>query len=241
MIRTVWVDDEKDARFLLHKALSTHFTDQLELIGDADGVGTGLSLIHRTKPDLVFLDIQMRDGTGFDLLEKLEHECEIIFLTAFDNFAIRAFKYSAFDYLLKPIKLADLRESIDRLTLTKGSNESKKSVLDDALKGVVNKINVRGANGIDIIVLDDLIRIESENQYTKLYTNTKTILSSKNLKHYTELLEDNNFVRVHNRHLVNEKHIIKAISSEVLEVVLSNNESVPVSRANKKKVNDLLR
>lgn len=236
MLRTIWIDDEEDARFLLRKILSENFTDKLELIGEADGVESGLKLISRTKPDLIFLDIQMRDGTGFDILTSIDINCHIVFITAYDKYAIRAFKFSAFDYLLKPIKKSELIETIDRLHAMEELKSTSLDVLKDNLSGSQESLVVRDQNDMHVILFKDLLRIESQNQYSKLVTKTNAYISSKNLKFYADLLLDSGFFRVHNRHLVNLSSIIKVDMGENTMLILSNNEEIPVSRAKKKSV-----
>ena len=118
MIRAVIIDDEKDARFLLRNLVEKKLSQKIQLLGEADDVDTGIELINETKPDLVFLDIQMKTGTGFDLLTKLgKHTMEVIFITAYDQYAVDAFKFSAFGYLLKPIKLKELEDAVEKLRM----------------------------------------------------------------------------------------------------------------------------
>jgi two-component system, LytTR family, response regulator len=209
MIRAVLIDDEPDSNRVLSTLLE-NYCPQVLIEGTADGVETGTTLIRSARPDLVFMDIEMNQGNAFDLLNRLEKiPFHIIFVTAFDNHAIRAFKYNAIDYLLKPVNIRELRAAIDKIS---GKNSET-----DMLEQVQNLLeNLRGANpserkmavptvnGLSFISLCDIVRLEASGSYTAIYLQDKTKISATiPIKEYEELLPDATFFRIHHSHIIN--------------------------------------
>lgn len=237
MIKAVIIDDEKQARNTL-TGLIERYCHNVMLLGEADGVRSGIELIKNTQPDLVFLDIQMQDGSGFKLLEYIDKvDFQIVFTTAFDQFAIRAFKYNALDYLLKPIVPQDLINALNRAELSKeqqkyleGQNideliEAHKKVTDS------QRITLTTADQIHLIMVSSILRCESDNYYTRFFfTNGKTLLVSKTLKETEKLLHDFDFMRPHKSHLVNLHYIKGFHKHDGGYVVMSDGTEVPVSR-----------
>jgi len=209
MIRTVLVDDEADSIGVLKNLLGTHCSE-VNIVGEADSVEGALQVIGKRMPDLLFLDIGLNNENGFDLLNRLEPgTVQVIFVTAWDTHAIQAFKYSAVDYLLKPVDGDELRKAVDRVSrksLEKGAEESLKVLLDNisTLKIVQQKMAVPTMNGLTFIFLQDILRLEAKSNYTDIYlTSGERIVATRTIKEYENLLPESIFYRIHNSHIVN--------------------------------------
>ncbi len=235
MLRTLIIDDELNGRNILKKMLTT-FCEGVDIIGEAESVKTGIEAIKSLNPDLVLLDIQMQDGTGFDLLEKINKKTfKLIFVTSFDNFAIKAFKFSAVDYILKPVDPDNLIEAIKRVKGMETINdfENKIDVLISNISGL-DKIALASSDGVRFVKIDDIVRCESDNNYTMFYLMSKEkIMVSKTLKEFEVMLSGINFHRVHKSHLVNLKYVSKYIPGEGGYLVLEDGSHVDVSRRKK--------
>jgi len=216
MMKAVLIDDEDDARFMLRSLLERHFADRVSIIGEADDLDSALTLLQQTPPDLVFLDIRINERTGFDLLEALgDHPFEVIFVTAFDEYALRAFEFSAVGYLMKPVKISALREAIRSVERkyeagrAEGSRKLKVLVEHYGVRGEVRKLVVPHMDGFNIIDLDDIVRLEGERNYTHFVINgRRRILATKPLGEYEALLADFGFYRIHQSTLVNLRHVV---------------------------------
>jgi len=215
MINAVIIDDEpKNVRVL--KNMLNEFCPEVSLLGEANNSNEGKELIQRKRPELVFLDIEMPYGNGFDLLNALMPiDFEVIFVTAFDKYMLQALKYSALYYLLKPVNIEDLKIAVQHaeLRIKKNSVNQQLSVLLENFKkqeSELKKIAVPTAEGFDFILVEDIIRCEAQGPYTRVFIKgSKSILVSKPLKEYETLLPDNIFLRIHNSHLVNLNFIKK--------------------------------
>ena len=215
MINAVIIDDET-RNIKLMKNILSKFCPQVHLIGDANNGQTGQELIRQKKPELVFLDIEMPYGNGFDLLNALMPiNFEVIFVTAFDKYVLQALKYSALDYLLKPINIDELKGAVQNaeLRIQKNSvNQQLSNLLDNFKKqeSGLKKIAVPTSGGFDFILIDDIIRCEALGAYTKIHINdSKKIVVSKPLKDYETILPEDIFFRIHNSHLINLNYIKK--------------------------------
>lgn len=241
-IRAIIIDDELLARTYLRGILEDQFKE-VELIGEADGVETGYQLIESQSPDLIFLDVQMQDGTGFDLLTKIDRSLyNVIFVSAYDKFAITAIKFSAVDYLLKPVETSDLKDALNKITHSSSSDEVQKK-LDLLLSNInkVDKIALPSLNGIEFVKLEDIIRCESDNNYTVFYLSSKEkIVVSKTLKEYEDMLESKGFFRTHKSHIVNLAYLKKYIKGEGGIVVMEDGSEVAVSRRRKEEFMEVL-
>lgn len=232
MIKAVIIDDLQEAITVLTADINTYCSN-IEIIGHANGVVSGAKLIKELKPDLVFLDIQMPDGSGFDLLEILNDQVEfkLIFTTASDEYAIKAFKFSAIDYLLKPIDPDDLIAAVQKL-----ENQITPASRLDLLKANLEKPKKIALNTVDkihIVDIDDIIRLESHINYTKFYFNNgQKLLVTKTLKEFDKLLSDHEFIRVHQSHLVSTNEI-KAFLKQSGEILLKDESRIPVSTRKK--------
>ncbi len=213
MIRAIIIDDELHCIDRLEN-LVTNYCSNIELCGSFQSVKEGLAAIKKVKPDLVFLDVEINDETGFDFLKQLpEINFEVIFTTAYDKYAVQAFKFSAIDYLLKPVDVDELQTAIKKLN----EKFSQKDIAQkfDALFHNLKKDNSKSKRicvpvltGFVFIEVDDIIRCESNINYTTLFLKDKQkLIVAKTLKEFEELLRDYNFYRVHNSHVINLAYI----------------------------------
>jgi len=235
MIRSVIIENEKKSRNTLRNFLQKYCTD-VQIIGEADGVASGIALLKKTNPELVFLDIEMTDGTGFKLLESIDDiQFSIIFVTAYSEYAVKAFKISAVDYLLKPINPEELIEAIEKFkseTDLKGVHSKLEVLLGN--QNSVKKIAFPTSEGIELVKIDEIIRCESNDNYTSIYLITdKRITVSKSIKEYDLMLSEFDFFRIHQSHLVNLNYISKFNKNDGGYIVLENGKKLPVSRRNK--------
>jgi two-component system LytT family response regulator len=213
MIRTVLVDDEIDSIRVLQKLLES-FCPQVAIVGMASGVETALQVIREMHPDLVFLDIEMAQGNAFDLLNQLQPlPFQVIFVTAFDNYAVRAFKYSAIDYLLKPVDIDDLRNAVARVEdrpMEKDLSEKMRTLLEHvgSLQISQQKMAIPTITGLLFVAVQDIVRFEAKGNYTNIYlANTDTVMAAKTIKEYEEALPESIFYRIHNSHIINLSRI----------------------------------
>jgi two-component system LytT family response regulator len=239
MIRAIIVDDEKGARESLAKLIEKNCTE-IEILAKADSMKTAHEAIEEHHPDLVFLDIEMPKGNAFDLLEKIDNiDFDIIFTTAYDHYAIKAIKFSAIDYILKPVDPDDLLEAVNRY-----KNKTKqKEQLDRKFKALLSNLNpanktkrvglVEG-DGLIFVNITDIIRCESSNNYTVFYLiDKKQMVATRALSEYENLFADDSFIRVHRSHLINTDHIKKYIRGENPYVIMSDGSVIPLSRTGK--------
>lgn len=233
MIKALIVDDEQHCIDRVVKLLSD-FDSKIEIVGTCNTVKDALDTAKKLQPDLVFLDIEIHNETGFDFLEQLGiYDFNVIFTTAFDNYAIKAFKYSASDYLLKPIDKDDFIDAIHRLHHRLHQNDAEvqiKTLLSNLNKEDKKKtLRIPTSNGFKILEIENIIHCEADTSYTHIHTKTEKVLVSKPIKFYEELLKDANFFRVHNSHLVNVDHVVKYTKGKGGYVTMSNNDSISVS------------
>ena len=240
-IKAVIVDDEKDIRFLLRKMLEENFHEEIDIVGEADSVSQAFELIGNVNPELVFLDIKIKNKTGFELLESIENKnFEVIFMTAFDQYAIKAFQFSAIGYLMKPIKLDELRKVIEKLSSNldrfgEGSNKRIKILIDnyDSQMGI-KRICIANVGGFNVLELDDIMRLESDNNYTHFITSDgKKYTTSKTIKEFEEILSDFGFYRIHQRHIVNLRQVKSYLKGDGGTIVLSDSTELPLARMRK--------
>lgn len=240
MIRSIVVEDERVSRETLLALLAEH-CPTVEIVGVADSVQSGVEVIRKHTPDLIFLDIEMPYGNAFDLLEQIRDiHCEVIFTTAFDVYAIRAIKICALDYLLKPISPEELTAAVDRagkqLSRTNRSLEALIENLSHKQHGQ-HKIVLPTLEDLVFVQIDDIIRCEASGNYTMFYlVNGERIIVSKTLKEYDLILSDMNFFRAHHSNLININHVRKYIRGEGGYVVMCDNSQVMVSRRRKEEL-----
>lgn len=232
----VIIDDEKRSREVLRSLLET-FCQQVRIVAEADSVASGISVINAQNPDIVFLDIEMRSGTGFDLLRQLDDiDFEVIFTTAFSEYAIKAIRHGAVDYLLKPIDIEDLKTAVKN-TIVKREKDRNNSSINELLRSLKNerkrRISLSTAEGVLYVNVEEIIRCEASGAYTTFFLKTgNKIITSKNLKEYEIQLSDYNFFRVHHSHIVNMAEIRMYIKSDSM-IELTDGSRVSVSNQKK--------
>ncbi|MEM1324075.1 MAG: LytTR family DNA-binding domain-containing protein [Bacteroidota bacterium] len=233
-MKTIIVDNEIPARNCLRAMLQLHCPN-IEIIAEADGVQSGLQAIRQHQPELVFLDIQLDDGSGLDILRQIDdRKFQVIFATAYDQYAIQAFKFCALDYLLKPIDSSDLIPAVDRArkTIEKDELQLQLSILNSnmSLSKTEQKVILKDADSIHIVAIKEIIHCQAEGSYTRFYLEGKRqLLVSKNLKEYENVLKNYGFYRPHHSHLVNINHIRRFDKINGGSLVMKNEQSLPVS------------
>lgn len=239
MMTAVIIDDVAEARNTLAADLAS-YCPELEIIGEADGVVKGAKLIREKKPQIVFLDIQMPDGSGFDLLEIFgEINFGVIFTTASDAYAIQAFRFSAIDYLLKPIDPDDLLTAVEKARKSLGSQQERLDLLLDNVKEKkpMNRLALNTLEKIHVVHLSEIIRCESSTNYTIFYfKGGRQLLVTKTLKEFDGMLSDSGFMRVHQSHLVNTEYIREFVKIDGGYIVMADDSNVPVSSRKKSQV-----
>jgi len=243
MIKAIIVDDEEKSRVTL-KNLVTLYCPNVQIAELCDSVNTALITINNQTPDLVFLDIEMPFHNGFTLLEKINKPgFDVIFTTAYDHYAIKAIKFSAMDYLLKPIDPDELKNAIDKIEAARVSPVQSLPNFELLLsnlkvKGNNAKIAVPTFEGLQMVSIADIIKCTADESYTHITLNNNAkITVSRILKEYEELLSDFNFLRVHNSCLINLAHVSKYIKGDGGYVIMADGSTVEVSR---RKKNELL-
>lgn len=251
MITAILIDDDKNLREGM-KGLLARFAPNIHIIGEADSVSSGIEAVDSLSPQVVFLDIQLNDGTGFDILEQLALknkaiQSNIVFITAHEQYAIKAFRFSALDFLLKPVDPEDLQKVIQKIeTVVEKSNDYLHIdlLLENIRKSVDNfkRIALSTSDGIHLFDISDIIRCEGADNYTKFYIrNNKPILISKTLKEYEELLTEHKFERIHQSHLINLNYLKSYIKKDGGYVVMADDSRLPISQRKKERLQEVLK
>ncbi|MEM7374742.1 MAG: LytTR family DNA-binding domain-containing protein [Bacteroidota bacterium] len=247
MIRSIIIDDEEDARVSL-KLLLDKFCPEVELVDMCPDPRIGLEAILAHDPDLVFLDVQMPHMSGFDLLEKIESpRFQTIFVTAHDKYAIKAIRFSALDYLLKPVDMDELLSAVARVN----SNQSAEMPLSNGYHGVLHnvkhrlgqdgKLAIPTSEGMAFINIRDIIHCEADGSYTRLHVqDKKPMLVSKKLKDFENILDPNAYCRVHHSNMINLSHVERYVKGEGGYVIMSNGQQVDISRRKKEEFMKLI-
>ncbi len=225
------VDDEPDAQEVLNLRLN-HFPD-IEVVGTAFSVDEGIEAVRSTKPELIFLDVELSEKSGFDLLRAFpKPDFKVIFVTAFEQYAIRAIKHSALDYILKPVQLDELGLALERITEERTENDERLEHLAKNVEGnkALERLVIASKKGFITLEIKNIISIEarSGNYAFFFLADGRTHLCTKPLTYYDELLSENGFVRIHRSHLVNLKHI-KKFDNTSDTVLMSNQKQLPVA------------
>lgn len=238
MINAVLIDDEKIVLESLGMLLADHCPD-VTVIGTADSFKEGIRLLQEKDPDLVFLDIEMPHGSGFDLLEKFpDRTFDVIFVTAHSHYAIKAFKFSAVDYILKPVDVQELNNAINQIKRYRMSGRNtfqRYKVLEENLKsqGPI-RLAIPTSAGLDFIAVKDILRIQAEGRYSTIFMlDSRSMLVTKNLGEFFKLLRDSGFFRSHHSHLVNIEHVSKYLHRDGGVIVLRDGSKVPLARSRK--------
>ncbi|HKR06665.1 MAG TPA: LytTR family DNA-binding domain-containing protein [Bacteroidia bacterium] len=236
MINAIIVDDEKDGREALHKII-LNFTKNVNVVAMADSAESAFADIEKYKPDLVFLDIEMPGETGFDLLRKFKSiSFKTIFITAHSHYAIKAFKFSAIDYLLKPVDIDDLVEAVKKVETSIPANHTPdyNTFLQEIGKKSPEKIALPLHDGLEYVRISDIIRFEGDGSYTTAYlADGKKIMVSRNIKEYEDLLSENNFFRCHISHLINLHRVKRFSRHDGYYAEMNDGKRVEISRRKK--------
>lgn len=243
-MNVVIVDDEPQARQNIELIIAEYFPN-IRISAQAGSVKSAINIIQTENPDLVFLDVDLLDGSGFDILLALKNiSFKVIFITAHEEYALRAIKFSAFDFILKPISTDELVCTINNLISdTQKENQAIKwdAFFNNMSKndGAIKKIVLKTSESIHLIKVTDIIRCEADNNYTTFFlVGGEKIVISKGLKEYEDMLEDSGFFRVHQSHLINLNYILRFDKKDGGFVVLTDKSSIPVSQRKKQKLLD---
>ena len=245
MLKIVIIDDETDARSSLRSLINTYCPD-LKIVGEAHSVSSGVALIRQVQPQLVLLDIKMSDGTGFHLLDKFSQPSfRVIFITAYDDFALKAFKYNAIDYILKPIDTDELIKTIDNasqfIAKDVAYHEQVNNLIENTKQGAFEKLVLPASEGLHFIKLEDIIYLQSEGNYTQFHTQQgEKILVSKTIKSYEEILPPHIFYRIHQSYVINITYVKKYLKEDGGYALLESGVKVPISRRKKEGFLELL-
>ncbi|MFN3755243.1 LytR/AlgR family response regulator transcription factor [Flavobacterium sp.] len=250
MITAILIDDDSNLRNGM-KSLLSRYAPEITIIGEADSVESGTALLLQNPPQVLFLDIHLGDGSGFDLLEEVNKKgklnSQIVFITAHEQYAIKAFRFSALDFLLKPVDPEELQKVIGKLKNVIDKNDNVAHIdllLENIRKKVDNfkRIALSNSDGIHLFEVSDIIRCESEDNYTKFYIkNNKPILISRTLKEYEELLTEHGFERIHQSHLINLAYLKSYIKKDGGYVIMADNTSIPISQRKRERLNEILK
>jgi two-component system LytT family response regulator len=240
-MKTIIIDDEVDARRVLRKYVERHLPD-VQLVGEAKSVEEGIALILKFEPDFVFLDIKMSDGTGFDLIDTFPGKIpKIIFTTAYDQYAIKAFRYRAMDYLLKPVDPELMILAVQRIREELEANGESSDYLPEN-NVLDNKLLIPTQEGTQFLDLSEVFYIEADSSYCHIHLKDKSeILVSKPLKHFADrLLNNPNFLRTHKSFLINVNYVQALHKTAGGKIVLDSGVCIPISRAKKNEVQKIL-
>jgi two-component system, LytTR family, response regulator len=242
-IRTILVEDEHPARELLKKYLSE--IPGIEIIGECQNGFEAVKMIGKEKPDLIFLDIQMPKLNGFEMLELLDDPPVVIFTTAYNQYAIKAFEVNAVDYLLKPYSEDRLKEAVERgrdkiRSTVKEQRVSLPSTIDGSY---IDRIAVKDGQNIFLIPVEKINYLEAQADYVMVYTVERKYLKQKTMKYYEENLNPKDFIRIHRSYIVNLKEIkqIDLLEKETYQVTLTDKKKLPLSKSGYDKLKELLR
>ena len=239
-INAVIVEDEQNNRELLINLLTNH-CEGINVVGAAEGVRSGVDMVLQHQPGVVFLDIELDDGNGFDLLDAFPSlPFKVIFVTGYDKYAIKAIKYAALDYLLKPLDLTELREAVRKLSENRagivGSNnirffQSAYSQKDENLRHLI----LPSSKGHRVVLLESIVAVSAEMDYSHFYLDSEpSILSSYPLRHYESFLPESSFFRVHRSHIINFAKVDRYDAGRAGNVHLAGGYSVPIAARRKK-------
>ena len=247
MIRTIVIDDESSSIQSLNSIIEDR-KEEVIIVGSARSVSEGLELIEKLEPDLVFLDIQMEDGTGFDLLSQCERrDFKVIFVTAYHQYAIEAFRFSAVDYIMKPIDSKELWSAIGKVKedIHKSKMDFQLSILLDNLDAISKenkKLVLRESDTLHVVRLQEVLWCTADGSYTIFHlSENRKVMVSQHLKEFEDILDNNGFFRVHRSHLVNVNKIRKFDKREGGIIYLEGDVSLPVSVRKREKLLEMLK
>lgn len=237
-ISCIIIDDENPARKLINIFLEKK--GNMEVVAEASNGFEAVKLIDEHKPDLIFLDIQMPKLNGFEVLELIHHKPKVIFTTAYDQYALKAFEENAVDYLLKPFTYDRISKSLDRI-FNSEITDSKKEVVEIA-SPELKRIVVKEGNSIQVITFPEIRSIQANDDYVIIKTEKGEFIKNQTMNHYGKTLPDSIFIRVHRSSIINITFLKRLIhiAKESYEIELTDGERIKVSKSNLKKVKDLI-
>ncbi|BDS15400.1 LytR/AlgR family response regulator transcription factor [Aureispira anguillae] len=246
-MRALVIDDESRARETICQIIKL-YTPEINVIAEIDNVQDGITAIQQYQPDLIFLDIQLGDGNGFDILKAVDNtNLNVIFITAYDEYVLKALKVSAIDYILKPIDPDEFILAVEKAQ-KKISQEHIKERLNFFIQNMelpnksIQKITLKTADSIHIVKIEDIIYCQADRNYTTFYfVNGQEIIVSKNLREYEALLPSKNFIRPHHSYLVNLNHIVRYDKSDRNALISINDHKIPVSTRRKDQIIQFLK
>lgn len=233
-MKAVIIDDEEDSRKILANYLAKYCTG-IEVCGFGESVATGKEAIQKNNPDVVFLDIEMPYGNGFDLLDSMQEiNFETVFVTAFDHYAIQALNQSAAYYLLKPISLDELINAVNKIRTERNSvNYTRHGnvLLDNIRMPVHQKIMLPTMEGFEIVTINTILYCEAADNFTRFYLDrvANPLLICKTLKYFEEILKEHRFLRIHRSHLINPDYVIRYTKGKGGSVTMTNNKELEMS------------
>lgn len=233
LTRSVIVEDDNNAADLLQVLLNKHFRN-IDIISICNSIQNAVNVIESEKPDLVFLDIELPDGYGFDVINQVNYrDFDVIFITAFNKYAVQAFEFAALHYLLKPVNLNSLTTALERYRhkVNLKEIEKKLDVLENNISRKISRVMLPTGSGMEVFELDEIIRCEADDNYTVIYLKDKKyILITKNLSNMEKILSDNGFFRVHRKFIININYIKKFIKNKKNPtVILRDGAEIPIS------------
>jgi two-component system, LytTR family, response regulator len=247
MLKAVIIDDDPGDREVLEMLLKKYCADDVLITGNADTIEKASQLILEMKPQLLFLDVELGNYTGFDLLSRFsDFDFKVIFVTAYDRYAMQAIKFNALDYVLKPVEISELMHAVQKIKSTEHLS------IDAELKNLIhtlahphqksNRVAIPVMNGYKMVTVQDIQFCEAKKEYTSIYCiNQPPVFSSINLGEYEDLLQEYSFCRVHHSFLVNRDHVMQYIKGEGGEIMISKDVMIPVSRRKKQEVMEWLK
>ncbi|MCK5838953.1 MAG: response regulator transcription factor [Bacteroidales bacterium] len=238
MLKAVIIDDEHDAVNFI-SSLIKEYCPEIEVAGTGHSAIEGIKIIRDTNPDILFLDVEMPHGSGFDLLENFPKKTfDVIFITAFNHYAINAIKFSAIDYILKPININEFLEAVKKVETSRSEKMNKEinfeALFENIRAALPSKLGIPTSNGMEYLNTKDIVRIEADRSYSRFFLiDGKQYLVSRNLKEYQELLSGRNFFRSHNSHLINLDYVKKYYRHDGGYIEMIDGSTIGISR-NKK-------
>lgn len=233
--KTIVIDDEPDAVGFITSIIQ-EYCPQLQVVGTANSVKEGIEIINQNQPDLVLLDVEMPYGNGFDLLTHFpDKNFDVIFITAFNHYAIKAIKFSAVDYILKPVNISEFIEAIKKITDKRDNKQyisnDFKVLFENLLSATPAKLAIPTNEGIEYLNTNEIVRLEADRSYCWFFlSDNRKILVSRNMKEFQELLSDRMFFRPHNSHLINLKFVKKFVKREGSYIEMNDKTQIPISR-----------
>jgi len=245
ILRTIIIDDELDAITIIRSFLKTYCSD-IEIVGEAVNISEAVKMILSSNPQLILLDIQLNGATGFDILDKFSNpNFQVIFITAHDAFALKAFQYNAIHYLLKPIDPNKLVQALNKVRINIQKDQLYQQRLSNLIQNYqskkLDKITLSTAEGLTFVRLEEILYLQSDVNYTLFFLqNGEKIIVSKSLKDYEKLLPEHQFFRIHQSYLVNIQYVKKVLKEDGGSVLMLSGKQLPISRRKKEAFLNLL-